>query len=330
MNYIEKEYRSVITRIGISLLFFLLVFNLFSGGAELFSMLMREFDSGSDAVYIATDLISSVAYLASFILPVPFFYIISQNAKKHPMNLTLSLPSPHSTFKLGAIVWAGIAIIVPMAYLNSLIFPVSVDTTSELFGFDFSEPYKLVLSFISTALVPAFAEELLFRGLVVSNIKPYSKSAAVIISAVAFGFMHQNPAQILYATAAGIVFGIVYVETDSIWCCITLHFVNNFISIMQSYFFYILEEESANVLLFFFDIFLVLGGMICAVVILGSLKKKRVKNNLGVYGVYDNATSGSYANVNFVKNGFATPTLIIFLALCAIQCVINGVLINVM
>ena len=250
MNCVEKEYKSIILRLGFSLLLFLLLSNLLMGGAQIFSTLFRGFVPDSDTVYIATDLVSSIAYLASFILPVPFFYIISRGIKTQPMNLTLTLPSPHSAFKLTAIVWAGISVIFAMAYLNSLIFPVSSDSVSDLFDFDFTAPYKLVLSLISTAIVPAFAEEFLFRGLIVSNIKPYSKSAAVIISAVAFGLMHQNPMQLLYATAAGIVFGIVYIETESIWCCIVLHFINNFISVMQTYFSYILDENTANTLSF--------------------------------------------------------------------------------
>jgi len=330
MFLIEKEYRSVTTRLGLSLLFYLLVFNLLSGGAEMFSMIMREFNPKSDSVYIVTDLISSVCYLLSFILPVPFYYLISRGAKSHPMDLSLKLPAPHSALKLTAIVWAGIAVIIPVAYLNSLIFPISYDTTSELFGFDFSKPYMLVLHFISTALVPAFAEELLFRGLVVSNLKPYSKNAAVILSAVAFGLMHQNPAQILYATAAGIVFGLVYVETDSIWCCITLHFVNNFISVLQSYFVYFLNEEFANTVLFFFDLFLVTVGLVCAVILINKFKKRGDQKIFGVFGVFDKTPESISNNINFFKKGLTSPAFLIFLILCSIQCVVNGIMISLM
>lgn len=326
MNCVEKEYKSIILRLGFSLLLFLLLSNLLMGGAQIFSTLFRGFVPDSDTVYIATDLVSSIAYLASFILPVPFFYIISRGIKTQPMNLTLTLPSPHSAFKLTAIVWAGISVIFAMAYLNSLIFPVSSDSVSDLFDFDFTAPYKLVLSLISTAIVPAFAEEFLFRGLIVSNIKPYSKSAAVIISAVAFGLMHQNPMQLLYATAAGIVFGIVYIETESIWCCIVLHFINNFISVMQTYFSYILDENTANTLSFFFDVFVVVIGMIFAVVLLGALRKRRAKKTVGVYGVYDNASEVFSERINFVKKAFLSPSFLVFVVLCAIQSVVMGVM----
>ena len=234
---VKKEYKSIMTRLGLTLLFFLLVSNLLVGGVELVSLFGNLFVAESDVMYITTELVSAFAYLLSFILPVPFFYIISKGAPKHQLNLALSLPSPFSGFKLWAIVMAGLAIIIPASYLNSLIYTVSNDAVNEFLDFDFSSPYKLVLSFISTALFPAFAEELLFRGLIVSNIKPYSKSAAVVISAVAFGLMHQNPMQLLFATAAGVALGMIYVETDSIWCCIVLHFINNFIFSQDTYYF---------------------------------------------------------------------------------------------
>lgn len=325
MNCIEKEYKSIVTRLGLSLLFFLFLFNLLSGGAQTISLILREFNSESDTVYILTDLMESAAYLVSFILPVPFFYFISQNKKKHPMELSLIMPTPYPAIKLAAIVVAGMAVIIPIAYLNSLLFPISYDTTSELFSFDFSKPYKVVLCFISTALVPAFAEELLFRGLIISNIKPYGKNSAVLISAVAFGLMHQNPAQILYAMAAGIVFGLIYVETDSIWCCIVLHFMNNLTSVIQNYLLYILNEEAANTILFFVDITVIAIGSICAIALLNSLKKKRGDKNIGVYGSFE-AEAQTEARINTLKNGFSTPAFMLFLILCSVQCVINGVM----
>ena len=329
MNCIEKEYKNIITRIGFSLLFFLLAFNLLSGGAEVISLLLREFDSSSDFIYIATDIGSTLAYIASFVLPVPFFYIISKNLPRHPMDLSLSLPSPHSGAKLALIVFAGVAVIVPMAYVNSILFPVTSDVALEVFDFDFSKPYKLVLSFISTAIAPAFVEELLFRGLIISNIKPYSKSAAVIMSAIAFGLMHQNPTQLLYATAAGFVLGLVYIETNSIWCCITLHFVNNFISVVQTYLLYILNEETANLLITFFDIAIVLIGLICVAVLLYLLKKKNKYKQIGVYGSFDAVRVEEKEGLNFLKLGVFTPTMLIFFILCVIQSVVNGVMLSV-
>ena len=46
--------------------------------------------------------------------------------------------------------------------------------------------------------------------------------------------MHQNAEQILYAFAAGILLGLIYERTGSIWNCTFLHLVNNFLSFAMS------------------------------------------------------------------------------------------------
>ena len=95
---------------------------------------------------------------------------------------------------------------------------------------------------------------------------------------------------------------------------------------MQSYFSYILDENTANILLFFFDIFVILGGLICAVILLGVYRKRKNRQAIGVYGVYDNATAVYSEKVNFVKKALVSPTFLIFVAFCAIQSVVVGVL----
>lgn len=324
MNNIENEYKSIITRVGFSLLFFLVISNLLTGGTQVISLILRNFDPNSDVVYIATELASIIAYIVSFVLPVPFFYVISKNMLRHPMELSLSLPSPHSGLKLVLIVFAGMAVITPMAYINAILFPVTNEEVLEMFSMSFSKPYMLVLSFIGTAVVPAFVEELFFRGLIISNIKPYSKSAAVVISAITFGLMHQSPTQLLYATAAGFVFGVIYVETNSIWCCITLHFVNNFVSIMHTYLYYILNENTANIIVTFGDIITILLGLISIAIVFSAIKKKSRFKQIGVFGSFDAVSADGVGSVNFFKSGVLTPTVLIYIIICIIQSIING------
>ena len=95
-------------------------------------------------------------------------------------------------------------------------------------------PYAIVLSVMSTALVPALGEEFLFRGTILSNLMPYGKTGAIIGSAILFGLMHQNAQQIFYATASGILLGYVYVKTGSIWCGTLIHFFNNAFGVLET------------------------------------------------------------------------------------------------
>ena len=332
MISVEKEFKNIMTRLSVSLLFFAILFPLLTGGASALGELLISLFPRSDAVYIVSDLASSLAYLISFVLPVPFFYLISRGGKVYPLKLELKFPEPHPVLSYFAIILAGLAIITPMTYVNSLLFPVSYGDM-EIFGFDFSKPYMLVLTFIASAIVPAFAEELLFRGLLVSNLRPYGKSVAVIVSAVAFGLMHQNPLQLLYATAAGIVFGVVYVETESIWCCIALHFANNFISVIQAYCSYIFDEYTASVFSFFFVVLTGILGIICAVFLASSMKMrsaaKRSVSQRSYWGRYELSPSDFCEKVNFVSVAFKNPVFVIYIVACAAEIVSFGALLYV-
>lgn len=128
----------------------------------------------------------------------------------------------------------------------------------------------------------------------------------------------------------GFVLGLVYVETNSIWCCIVLHFVNNFISVIQTYLIYILNEETANLILTFCDIAIVLIGLICVAVLLNVIKKKNKHKQIGVFGSYDAVSVEESESLNFFKLGILTPTMLIFIILCAIQSVVNGVTLSTM
>ena len=335
MNYSIKEYKSVVTRIGVALLLFLLLFNVLYGGVTSAAELLVSAFNGSRTVIIISELLCAVSYLLSFALPVPFFYAISKDAKCHPMELSLKIPSARPWITYTAIIFAGLAIIIPMATINSLIFPVYEESYAAMEDtiFKTSDSYRIMLDFLATAIVPAFAEEFLFRGLIVSNLKPYSKSAAVIVSAVTFGLMHQNPTQLFYATAAGLGLGLVYVTTESIWCCIALHFVNNLISILQTYSVSLFGYDTALLLVTFFDIFVIIIGIICGIYLLLGLKKEKEKqrqNTSSVFGVYDSdgRLYEAKRKNNLALKAFATPSVAVFMAVCIVICAYVSLALN--
>ena len=95
---------------------------------------------------------------------------------------------------------------------------------------------SFVLGVIFVAVLPAFCEEFLHRGLVMRSVgKQTNYKVAIIVSSVLFGLMHLNIEQVFYATILGVIIGFVGSATDSIYPCMILHFVNNFISVYLSY-----------------------------------------------------------------------------------------------
>ncbi len=102
----------------------------------------------------------------------------------------------------------------------------------ELFAPYFEAPLWQSILFI--AVFAALNEELLLRGLIYHELRrKTSVMVAVVIQAILFGILHMNLYQFIYTSISGIILGLLYVWTRSIWVAMSLHFVNNFFSLMM-------------------------------------------------------------------------------------------------
>lgn len=90
---------------------------------------------------------------------------------------------------------------------------------------------NLFIVILMHALIPAIAEEVLFRYIPIALISPYTKKGAIWISALFFGLVHCNLYQLPYAFFAGIVFALLDIAFNSIFPSLILHFINNLSSV---------------------------------------------------------------------------------------------------
>ena len=87
---------------------------------------------------------------------------------------------------------------------------------------------------LAVAVVGPIAEELVFRKHVLHALTPhYTPSVSILLSALLFGLMHLNPAQILPAFILGGFLAWLYERTDSILLTSLLHIANNSVSIVM-------------------------------------------------------------------------------------------------
>lgn len=91
---------------------------------------------------------------------------------------------------------------------------------------------EILLYVLSTAIVPAFAEELAFRGIFMNVLRRFGDAFAIIASAVVFGAMHGNTTQIIFAFTLGLIFAYVDCKANSIIPSIIIHFFNNFYAVV--------------------------------------------------------------------------------------------------
>lgn len=87
--------------------------------------------------------------------------------------------------------------------------------------------------FLATILFAPVVEEILFRGLVMNALeKAKGPAFAIIGSALLFGIWHGIFIQSVYTFFLGLFAGFLYYKKRNIMYPITVHFVNNFLSIL--------------------------------------------------------------------------------------------------
>jgi uncharacterized protein len=87
----------------------------------------------------------------------------------------------------------------------------------------------LVLNLVVIAFIPAFIEELFFRGLIQTLVHKWLKNihVTIIFTAIFFSAIHMEFLGILPRTILGLILGYLFFWSGSIWTSIFFHFLNN-------------------------------------------------------------------------------------------------------
>ena len=256
----DAGYRRTAARIGMTMLIMLVLFYGLNFVADLvFEMLPIHTDAVSEAV--ASELLDSAAYLLSFMLPVLFLRILTPAHERAVMPLSPKLPR-----RLWPRLLASLSVIYTFATANEVVLEWLglAPSTSDFQLVQGLSPYAAVLLYISSVIVPAFCEEFLFRGAVLTALLPYGKTAAVLGSALMFGLMHQSAEQLLYTTAAGVVLALLVLESGSIWSAVLVHALNNLFAVAQSIISAQMGKEETLVICVL-ELLVIGGGLLCLV-----------------------------------------------------------------
>lgn len=93
------------------------------------------------------------------------------------------------------------------------------------------ELWNFFVQVFLVAMLPAFCEEFMHRGIVLQGIKHIGFKKAIVISALLFGLLHFNINQVAYTFVIGLILGFVAVVSKNIYPAMIIHFTNNFISV---------------------------------------------------------------------------------------------------
>ena len=108
------------------------------------------------------------------------------------------------------------------------IFPASEENYQQALKSLSSAP---VISLIRVCVLAPFIEEILMRGFLLDGLsRNYGNATALLVSAFLFALLHFNMVQTLSAFICGVVLGLLYLHTGSIFCGMTAHIGYNLIS----------------------------------------------------------------------------------------------------
>ena len=206
---------------------------------------------------VSTALFQLLIGLGAIVLTLVFLLKVTRLKTK---DLRIMLPAPWSPgFCLP--VFLGVANLANLAgaLINRL---TGSPATSEMLP---SGGPELLMQFLALCVMPAIAEELLFRGAFQGLMRPCGSAAAIFAPALLFGVLHLDLAQGLTAFACGVFLGWLAERSGSILPGMLLHLVNNALAFLTIYLrYYAPAEVSFGVELYILLYFPAFGAwMIC-------------------------------------------------------------------
>ena len=206
---------------------------------------------------VSTALFQLLIGLGTIVLTLVFLLKVTRLKTK---DLRIMLPAPWSPgFCLP--VFLGVANLANLAgaLINRL---TGSPATSEMLP---SGGAELLMQFLALCVMPAIAEELLFRGAFQGLMRPCGSAAVIFAPALLFGVLHLDLAQVLTAFACGVFLGWLAERSGSILPGMLLHLVNNPLAFLTIYLrYYAPAEVSFGVELFILLFFPAFGAwMIC-------------------------------------------------------------------
>jgi uncharacterized protein len=118
----------------------------------------------------------------------------------------------------------GLSFIIEWVYF---LFVTEANTQADFQAAARAGPWSLFLLLITGAVLTPLGEEVLFRGVIANVLNRYGAWSGVVASAAIFAVIHGPSVILLDAFMVGILTGILFRKTRSLWPCFLLHLVYN-------------------------------------------------------------------------------------------------------
>jgi uncharacterized protein len=226
------------------------------------------FLSQSDNSDWLNNVFSAFSYFSYMFIP---FAIMAVVLRQNPLK-TIPMKIQHKELILPAI---SIGLLFSVAgelysnYFQSLLQTINLKVELEQFSFP-NNAHALIIYFIELSVLAPICEELIFRGMIMQNLRKYGDFFAVLISSLMFALLHGNFEQTPFAFVVGLALGLVVIETGSIFISMLLHCFINSISLIFSGISTCCSDDISNKIYIIY----VVAVCVLAIASIVSLKKK--------------------------------------------------------
>lgn len=234
----QTKFKEVLFKISVAMLIYFVISNVLGLAGILIKTswaFSQNIQSGINIIIWILSILPSYLYLK------PSYVKNKKEEKKEDRKNDKKTSMKERT----TLVLMGLFVVAAVQYILSLLTSQgsNVDIT-ELLGVNFNSRIQILLFTLNVAILPAIFEELLFRKAILTMLSKYGNVAAILISSVCFGLIHQNLTQGVFAFFMGIVLSFITLKTKSIIPAMIIHFLNNFVAVEST-----IAVKTNNVLL---------------------------------------------------------------------------------
>ena len=184
----------------------------------------------------------SVVNVIIFILPAAIYYLLS-GRKLHSQIFISGIKSKYIIF----IIFVSLMFLcgnLLIKYFFYDILGITVKATGYIEASSLEGHAKSSIV-IALCIVPAICEELIFRGVVLTEYRHYGAFNAVFISSLGFAMMHFSFSEFIPVFFSGVILGFMTLICRSVFPAMLLHALNNYINIFgNSAFIRIIASQS--------------------------------------------------------------------------------------
>lgn len=179
------------------------------------SLLESTDEAVSSAAQVAMSHFNAVVYIVAMALTIVGFLLYRRYRRGPKIIARFSLRGLNPVLLIWGVLFMAATSVVIEPLLNIL------PDVPDAYG-------RGAWAFITLVIAAPLFEEVIFRGVLLESTRAkYGVMAAWITSSVIFGIVHVHLTVAVNACLLGLIFGFIYIKSESLWTTIILHAVNN-------------------------------------------------------------------------------------------------------